>query len=353
MADEKAFRSDLTINQACTLLESLSEECINPAELLERLTAAAKNKRQLVAYDGFEPSGKMHIAQGLVKAVNVNKMIRCGIKVVILIADEFALLNGKLGGDLGKIREAGNNFATVWGACGMNVDEVEFRHASDLQDEKGYSRMQNRVAVFASVARIKRCIGVMGRSEDAFLAQPAAQILYPVQQCADIFHLGVDICQLGMDQRKVNVLAREFASAHADPRPPIILSHRMISGLGKADKMSKSTPGGAIFMEDDPDDVREKIANAWEPWGDSEVVTKKGVFTNSVWEIVKHIVFPCLADDRVNRDHKKTFAVQRPARDGGDISFDTFEEFDAAFRARQLHPTVLDVAVAREINYFL
>ena len=38
-----------------------------------------------------------------------------------------------------------------------------------------------------------------------------AQILYPVMQVADVFELGVDICQLGMDQRKVNMLAREYA----------------------------------------------------------------------------------------------------------------------------------------------
>lgn len=37
----------------------------------------------------------------------------------------------------------------------------------------------------------------------------AAQVLYPLMQCADFFHLQVDVCQLGMDQLKVNVLARE------------------------------------------------------------------------------------------------------------------------------------------------
>jgi tyrosyl-tRNA synthetase len=29
-------------------------------------------------------------------------------------------------------------------------------------------------------------------------------------QCADIFFLKADICQLGVDQRKVNMLAREY-----------------------------------------------------------------------------------------------------------------------------------------------
>lgn len=32
-------------------------------------------------------------------------------------------------------------------------------------------------------------------------------------QCTDIFFLKADICQLGIDQRKVNMLAREYCEA--------------------------------------------------------------------------------------------------------------------------------------------
>ncbi len=46
-----------------------------------------------------------------------------------------------------------------------------------------------------------RCSQIMGRNESDDLS--AAQIFYPCMQCADIFFLKADICQLGMDQRKV------------------------------------------------------------------------------------------------------------------------------------------------------
>jgi len=39
-----------------------------------------------------------------------------------------------------------------------------------------------------------------------------SQVFYPVMQCADIFFFGVDICSLGMDQRKVNTLAIEYCN---------------------------------------------------------------------------------------------------------------------------------------------
>ena len=37
-----------------------------------------------------------------------------------------------------------------------------------------------------------------------------------------------DICQLGMDQRKVNVLAREYCDDIKRKNKPIILSHRVL-----------------------------------------------------------------------------------------------------------------------------
>ena len=40
-----------------------------------------------------------------------------------------------------------------------------------------------------------------------------------------------DICQLGMDQRKVNVLAREYCDKIRRKLKPVILSHEMLPGL--------------------------------------------------------------------------------------------------------------------------
>jgi len=40
-----------------------------------------------------------------------------------------------------------------------------------------------------------------------------------------------DICQLGMDQRKVNMLAREYCDDIKRKLKPIIISHAMLPGL--------------------------------------------------------------------------------------------------------------------------
>ena len=103
----------------------------------------------------------------------------------------------------------------------------------------------------------------MGRLEGNLTA---AQILYPLMQCTDVFFLKADICQLGVDQRKVNMLAREYCDAANIRHKPIILSHHMLYGLKAGqEKMSKSDPDSAVFMEDAAADVERKIRNAYCP----------------------------------------------------------------------------------------
>ena len=82
------------------LLSSIGEEVVTEREL-EGLFSCVESP---ICYDGFEPSGNMHIAQGLLKTLHVKKMVKSGCNVVLWIADWFAQLNNKMGGDLEKIK---------------------------------------------------------------------------------------------------------------------------------------------------------------------------------------------------------------------------------------------------------
>ena len=48
------------MDEKVALCMSFAQECIEEAELRSLFTS---NKPSIVAYDGFEPSGRMHIAQ--------------------------------------------------------------------------------------------------------------------------------------------------------------------------------------------------------------------------------------------------------------------------------------------------
>ena len=326
------------------LIQSIGEEIIG-SENLERLLT---HKQRVVAYDGFEPSGRMHIAQGLLRAHNVNKFIKAGVHFKFWVADWFALMNLKMGGSLEKIQTAGKLMIETWKACGMNIDSqmVEFIWSSEEINRRSdeYWKLVLDIGTKFNLPRIKRCTQIMGRKEDdamyhkliklnndidtlflldteekprcgfspAYQEQEeeitslkrsikdamgelldrntdkedlaASQIFYPVMQCADIFFLGVDICSLGIDQKKVNMLAIEYCDKIKRKNKPIIVSHHMIMGLDGSDKMSKSNPDNTIFMDDSENEVKRKIKKAFCEPGN---ITK-----NPILDWIKWLILP-------------------------------------------------------------
>ncbi|KAL4579617.1 hypothetical protein LXL04_015771 [Taraxacum kok-saghyz] len=54
--------------------------------------------------------------RGVMKTINVNKLTSAGCKVKIWIADCFAQLNNKMGGDLNKIQTVGEYLIEIWKA---------------------------------------------------------------------------------------------------------------------------------------------------------------------------------------------------------------------------------------------
>lgn len=108
-----------------------------------------------------------------------------------------------------------------------------------------------------------------------------------VCKCADVFMLGgergIDITQLGVDQRKVNMLARELAPGFGK-KTPIVISHHMLMGLkGIAQKMSKSYPDNAIFIEDEKADIIKKV---------NQVEWNEKPSESPIYEYFKYIVLP-------------------------------------------------------------
>src|SRR3989344_5624735 len=239
----------MTIDERLNLVKEGGEEIIQEEELKNLLTSG----EELIAYDGFEPSGQIHIAQGILRAINVNKMIKAGVKFKMLVADWHAMANNKMGGDLEKIKTVGKYFIEVWRASGMDLSNVEFVWASEMNKDPNYWKLVLQVGKTNALRRFIRTAEMMGR-EESLDKLTGAHIIYSCMQVADIFLLGAKITQLGMDQRKLNMLAREVGPMLGYWKP-VVVSHPMLIGLGKppsstADalqktneiKMSKSLP---------------------------------------------------------------------------------------------------------------
>jgi len=333
------YRGPLTLDERVNLCLSIGEECIQPDELRRLL----EKKPNPIAYDGFEPSGRMHIAQGVMKCLNVNKLTKSGVTFKFWIADWFAQMNNKMGGDIKKIQKVGMYMVEVWKAVGMDLTKVEFIWSSEEINSRAseYWPLVLDIARKNSLGRIIRCSQIMGRSESDELA--ASQIFYPVMQCADIFFLKADICQLGMDQRKVNMLAREYCDDIKRKNKPIILSHKMLAGLKEGqEKMSKSDPNSAIFMEDSEKDVEAKIKKAFCPPG---IVEK-----NPCLEYIKYVIFPWCEEFKLFRkDDSSAESV-----DGYCLQiYSAYESFEKDYVEEKIHPGDLKPSLSKHLNAIL
>ena len=214
-----------------------------------------------------------------------------------------------MGGDIEKIHIVGRYFVEIWRAAGMDLKNVKFLWCSDEinRNSNDYWQSVINVARANNIDRIKRCCQIMGREKGDALQ--ASQIMYPCMQCTDIFFLKANITSLGMDQRKVNMLAREYSDDVKITHKPIIVSHHMLKSLVKGvEKMSKSIPDSAIFMEDPAKEVERKIKKAYCP--------EKDVDDNPIFDYIKYLIIPRFGK----------LELKRPEKFGGDKVYNTYEE---------------------------
>lgn len=131
------------------------------------------------------------IFQGVMKALNVNKLTRAGCTFKFWVADWFALMNNKMGGDLAKIQTVGAYMVEVWKAVGMDMSRVEFLSSSEEINFRAaeYWPLVLDIARQNSLSRILRCSQIMGRAEtdDLMGAFPSRFVL--LSHCKDNYRL--------------------------------------------------------------------------------------------------------------------------------------------------------------------
>jgi tyrosyl-tRNA synthetase len=158
-----------------------------------------------------------------------------------------------------------------------------------------------------------------------------SQLLYPIMQAADIKHLGCDVAEGGMEQRKVHMIARDmkeilkhdFVAVHT----PLITSFK-----GPGEKMSKSIPGSGLSVTDSQEEIKKTIKNAYCP--------EKIVQDNPILQVSRLIIFPYTGTIKIKRDKKF----------GGDVDFKSYEELEKAYAAGKLHPLDLKNSVSEYLE---
>lgn len=302
----------MDIEEKIQLIEQGTLEVIDKKELKEVL-----KKEQPIAYTGYEPSGKIHLGH----AVTVQKLRtlqKLGFKIKILLADYHAFLNGK--GTVEEIAETAEYNKKCFEALGLD-ETTEFVYGSSFQLDPDYTTKVYQLATMTTLKRAKRSMDQVSRHDDN---PKVASVIYPIMQTVDMAALEVDVALGGMEQRKIQMLARENLEK-IDENVPVCIHTPLLHGLDGDAKMS-SSKGNFIAVDDSVEDITKKINKSYCPQGEIE--------DNPMIEIAETFVYP----------NQEKLLIKRPEKFGGNIEL-THDELIENFKNGDLHPMDLKTGI--------
>jgi tyrosyl-tRNA synthetase len=302
------------------LIEKDTLEIITIGELEEIL-----NKESPVVYTGYEPSGKVHLGHAIT-ILKLKTLQELGFKVKILLADFHAFLNGK--GTLEEIEELAKYNEQCFKALGLDED-TDFVYGSSFQTTAEFTTNVYKLATLTTMDRARRSMDQVSRHSEH---PKVANVVYPLMQVADMVYFDVDIALGGMEQRKIQMLAREYLPKIGHSAP-VCIHTPLLHGLDGDDKMS-SSKGNFIAVDDDEKTIAKKIKKAHCPMNE--------IKANPVYEIAKHFIFP----------FNEEMLIERPEKFGGNLQLNE-KQLEIAYTSGELHPMDLKIAVTKYLSEYL
>lgn len=317
-----------------------TEEVITPDELRQLL----ETNEHPTHYIGFEISGMLHLGNFVISGFKINDLLKAGVKCQVFLADWHSFINNKFGGNWDKILVATKYYEKAFKFFCPGVKVVVGSELYHNNDE--YWRNLLRFSKHMTLNRALRCMTIMGRNENETL--DLSQYFYAPLQATDIQAIGADIPHGGMDQRKAHILAREIFPK-LGWKKPVAVHHHVLMGIAEpvkletkdkleqviASKMSKSKPWTAIFIHDTEEEIKTKLRKSWCP--------ERIVEMNPLLEIAQYVIF----------HEKKAFTIERPAKFGGSVTFESFKELEKAYSEGKLHPQDLKTGIAEQLTRIL
>ncbi len=218
-----------------------------------------------ILISGIQPTGRLHIGNYLGALKNFVELQNSGkYQCYFFIADLHALTENPDSKELNK------NIA------GLASDFL----AAGLDPKKSVIFQQSQIPAHSELAWILNTITPMGELErmTQFKDKSSRQIEnvnvglfdYPVLMAADIIMYDTAVVPVGEDQLQhlelTRTIARKFnarfGKTFIEPKALMTPTPRVMSLTSPEKKMSKSQPGGCLFMDDEPEAIKGKIARA-------------------------------------------------------------------------------------------
>ena len=290
------------------------------------------------AYIGYAPTGTMHIGH-FTTVRKIADFIEAGINFKFLLADIHAELDiEKSPRELVDARTEyyKKTIQAMLEASGINKDQIEFYRGSEFQHDPDYQKGYMQLMEEATVNRMQRSVNEVVRNSEGM---KASGLLYSAMQIMDCAEAGldIDIAYGGKDQRRIYMLGREILPKIGEEKPTCVFAP-LLAGLSGG-KMSASDSSSKIGVQDSPEEVKEKMNEAYCPQGEAE--------ENGVLEYTEYLIFPIL------EKKEETFKVERPEKYGGNLDYESYEELEEDFLQEELHPQDLKNAAGDHLAEIL
>lgn len=321
----------MDIDERMRLVTRNMQEVITEEELRKLLV----EKDHPAVYLGTAPTGRPHVGY-FVWAIKLMDFLKAGFHVKILLADVHAALDNTPWPLLEKRYEYYNIvIPAMLESLGADLSRFEIVRGSSFQTKPEYVYDMWKLSTIVSVHDAHKAASEVVKMGDN---PKLSGLIYPLMQALDEEYLAVDMQYGGADQRKIFVLARE-SLPKLGYRSRIEFLSPLVPGLTQGGKMSSSIKGSKIDLIDDEKAVQQKLRDAYCPEGEVE--------GNGVLAFAKHVIFV------LKSDRGEELIITRPEKFGGDISFSTYADLEAAYAAKKVHPMDLKSAVAREVSNLL
>jgi tyrosyl-tRNA synthetase len=253
----------MKIPEQIKLLKRGTVEIFTEAELTEKLTSAAKEKRQLRIKLGLDPtSPDIHLGHTVVLR-KMRQFQDLGHKAVLIIGDYTARIGDPSGQNSTRpmlsAEEIEQNARTYFEQAGKILD------TSDDKLEVRYNSEWLSKLDLADLIRLTSNMTVARMLErDTFELRHKAgdpigihEFLYPLMQGYDSVMINSDVELGGTDQTFNNLVGRDLQRIH-NQHPQVVITMPILVGLDGKEKMSKSK-NNYIGVTDEPNDMFGKI----------------------------------------------------------------------------------------------
>jgi len=336
----------MKIPEQIKLLKRGTVEIFTEAELAEKLTSAAKEKRQLRIKLGLDPtSPDIHLGHTVV----LRKMRRfqdLGHKAVLIIGDYTARIGDPSGQNSTRpmlsAEEIEQNARTYFDQAGKILDtsddKLEIRYNSEWLSKLDLADLIRLTSNMTVAQMLER---------DTFELRYKAgdpigihEFLYPLMQGYDSVMINSDVELGGTDQTFNNLVGRDLQRIHNQP-PQVVITMPILVGLDGKEKMSKSKDN-YIGVTDEPNDMFGKVMSI----SDEMMENYFALLTNLPTEKINELVNP-------DKTHPKETKVLL----GKKIITQFYDEktadraathFDRVFAKGQLPEEIPEIKIAAE-----